>query len=99
MSPVPQKQDYDLTGLIRAGRWTDALGILKGLHARPQDEMRQIVDDMHVDDRMRLLDELPEPSWQQLVNELSESERELTERLAAYPPNSAGRYLTPQFVA
>jgi magnesium transporter len=32
MSPVPQKQDSDLTGLIRAGRWTDALGILKGLH-------------------------------------------------------------------
>jgi magnesium transporter len=69
------------------------------LHARPRDEMQQIVNEMHPDDRMRLLDELPENAWQQLVDELSASERELTERLALYPPHSAGRYLTPDFVS
>jgi magnesium transporter len=68
------------------------------LHTRPRDEMRQIVNEMDPDDRMRLLDELPENAWKQLVDELTASERELTERLALYPPNSAGRYLTPDFV-
>jgi magnesium transporter len=68
------------------------------LHSRQRDEIRQIVSQMNPDDRMRLLDELPENAWQQLVGELADPERELTERLAAYPPNSAGRYLTPSFV-
>jgi len=69
------------------------------LHARPRDEMAQIVNEMDPDDRIRLLDELPEGSWQQFVNELSATERELTERAAAYPPNTAGRYVTPDYVA
>ena len=69
------------------------------LHTRPRDEMQQIVNEMDPDDRMRLLDELPENAWKQLVDELTASKRELTERLALYPANSAGRYLTPDFVS
>jgi magnesium transporter len=69
------------------------------LRAKPGNEMRQIINDMDPDDRMRLLDELPENAWQQLVSELTVSERELTDRLSMYPPNSAGRYLTPNFVS
>lgn len=69
------------------------------LHTRPRDEMAEIVNEMEPDDRMRLLDELPETSWQQLVNELSATEREITERLATYPADTAGRYITPDYVA
>ena len=69
------------------------------LHTRPRDEMAQIVNEMDPDDRMRLLDELPEGSWQQLVNELSATEREITERFATYAPDTAGRYVTPDYVA
>lgn len=69
------------------------------LHTRPRDEMQQIVNEMDPDDRMRLLDDLPENAWRQLVDELTASERELTERLAKYPLNSAGRYLTPDYVS
>ena len=69
------------------------------LHARPRDEMREIFNDMHPDDRIRLLDELPESAWQTLVDELSASERELTERLASYAPGSTGRYMTPNFIS
>lgn len=69
------------------------------LHSRPRDEMANIVNEMDPDDRMRLLDELPENSWQQLVNELSATEREITERLATYAPDTAGRYVTPDYVA
>src|SRR5262245_18562554 len=69
------------------------------LHARPRDEMAQIVNEMEPDDRMRLLDELPETTEQQLVNELSATEQEITERLATYEADTAGRYVTPDYVA
>lgn len=69
------------------------------LHTRPRADMREIADAMHPDDLMRLLDELPEASWQQLTDELSESQRQLTERLSKYPEDCAGRYITPEYLA
>jgi len=69
------------------------------LHARSRSDMREIVNEMDVDDRMRLLDELPENAWQQMVDELSAPERELTERLASYPENTAAHHLTPYYIS
>jgi len=69
------------------------------LHLRAHDEMLRIVDAMEPDDRMRFLDELPESSWQKLVDELTATERAVTERLAEYEPNQAGRYVTPEYVS
>ncbi len=69
------------------------------LHLRPRDEMLRIVDGMEPDDRMRLLDELPEASWQKLVKELTAAERAVTERFAEYGPNLAGRYVTPEYIS
>lgn len=69
------------------------------LHLRPRDEMLQIVNGMEPDDRMRFLDELPDPSWQKLIDELSATERAITQRLAQYEPNLAGRYVTPEYIA
>ena len=69
------------------------------LHARTRDEMRQIVNERDADGRMRLIDELPENAWQPLMDELTEAERNITERFAKYPSNRAGRYLTPNFVS
>jgi magnesium transporter len=69
------------------------------LHLRPRDEMLQIVNGMEPDDRMRFLDELPDPSWQKLIDELSATERAITQRLSQYAPSLAGRYLTPEYIA
>jgi magnesium transporter len=69
------------------------------LHLRTHDEMLQIVNGMEPDDRMRLLDELPESSWQKLVDELTASERAITKRQAQYQPNLAGRYVTPEYIS
>ena len=69
------------------------------LHLRPRDEMLRIMNGMEPDDRMRLLDELPESSWQRLVEELAATERVVTERFAEYEPNQAGRYVTPEYIA
>lgn len=69
------------------------------LHLRTREEMLQIVNALAPDDRMRLFDELPEASWQKLIDELSATERAITERLSEYEPNQAGRYVTPEYVA
>jgi len=41
------------------------------LHTRPAEEMRAIVNEIDPADRMRFLDELPEETWQRLMEELS----------------------------
>ncbi len=69
------------------------------LHLRPREEMLQIINAMEPDDRMRLLDELPEATWRRLVDELSTTERAITERFAGYESNQAGRYVTPEYIA
>jgi magnesium transporter len=61
--------------------------------------MLQIINGMEPDDRMRLLDELPESSWQKLVDELAATERTITERFAGYEENLAGRYVTPEYIS
>jgi len=40
------------------------------LHSRPPDEMKAIVDSMHPGERMQFFDELPEETWQTLMDEL-----------------------------
>jgi magnesium transporter len=69
------------------------------LHSRPRDEILQIINGMEPDDRMRLLDELPEASWQKLVDELASTERAITQRFAQYEPDQAGRYVTPEYIS
>ena len=44
------------------------------LHARPPDEMKAIVDRMHPAERMQFFDELPEETWQTLMDELGAKE-------------------------
>jgi NitT/TauT family transport system ATP-binding protein len=43
------------------------------LHSRPLEELRAIVDRMQPGERLHFFDELPEPSWQQLMDEIAES--------------------------
>ena len=44
------------------------------LHSRQPDEMKAIVDAMRPGERMQFFDELPEETWQQLMNELGAKE-------------------------
>jgi NitT/TauT family transport system ATP-binding protein len=44
------------------------------LHSRPPDEMKAIVDSMHPGQRMQFFDELPEETWQTLMDELGAKE-------------------------
>ncbi|HVS72531.1 MAG TPA: magnesium transporter [Phycisphaerae bacterium] len=60
---------------------------------------RVILDQMTPDDRVRLLEEMPAEVTRRLLEVLSPEELKETRRILNYPENSAGRYLTPEYVA
>ncbi len=65
---------------------------------RRQDVL-DIVDKMSPDDRARLFDELPAKIVSRLVSQLSPEERGATALLLGYEPDTAGRIMTPEYVA
>lgn len=75
---------------------SDQQQVLEGLR---EDKVRQIVEGMDPDDRARLLDEVPAKVAHRLLTQLSPHERGLTNELLGYPPESAGRVMTPEYVS
>jgi NitT/TauT family transport system ATP-binding protein len=63
------------------------------LHARPANEINQVLDQMPPDERMQFLDELPEEAWQHLV----EGPRERTEKPPAPQKPAAAVSAKPAF--
>ena len=64
-----------------------------------QQEVLEIVGRMSPDDRVRLLDELPAKVVRRLLEQLSPRERENTALLLGYPPGTAGRIMTPNYIS
>lgn len=62
-------------------------------------DVLEIVDRMSPDDRVRLFDELPAKVVRRLLQQLSPEERDATTLLLGYKPNTAGRIVTPEYVA
>lgn len=60
---------------------------------------RSILDSMTPDDRARLLEEMPAEVTRRLLETLSPEELKATRRILNYPEQSAGRYMTPEYVA
>ena len=58
-----------------------------------------IVDKMSPDDRARLFDELPAKVVRQLLQQLSAQERQSTALLLGYESGTAGRAMTPEYIA
>lgn len=61
-------------------------------------EFREFVNHLDPDDRAQMLGELPAALAQRVLAGLSPQERALTTVLLGYPEDSAGRYMSPQFV-
>lgn len=59
----------------------------------------RLVETLDPDDRARLLEEIPAEVARGLLSGLTPSERRMTAELMGYPPESAGRYMTPEFLA
>ncbi|MFI5104101.1 MAG: magnesium transporter [Terriglobales bacterium] len=61
-------------------------------------DMLALVDNMPPDDRTRLFEELPAEVTRRLLDSLSPDELKHARVLLGYPENSAGRFMTPEYV-
>ncbi|MCL2618992.1 MAG: magnesium transporter [Defluviitaleaceae bacterium] len=86
----------------------NALELFEGLDTSQQQNLVQsftderaveFVNGMAPDDRVRLLDELPAIVAKKLINSLSPKEREVTNALMGYKPETAGHIMTPEFIS
>jgi magnesium transporter len=64
-----------------------------------RDEFAALVNVMAPDDRTLFLSELPQHATDELLLLLDNDQRQLAQRLLAFPPGSVGRLLTPNYVA
>jgi len=62
-------------------------------------DVRDIVDKMSPDDRVRLFDELPAKVVRRLLAQLSPDERQATALLLGYRSGTAGRIMTPEYIS
>src|SRR3954447_25991998 len=62
-------------------------------------QVHSILSAMSPDDRTRLLEELPAEATRRLLETLSPAELKVARQLLGYPEGTAGRYMTPEYVA
>lgn len=62
-------------------------------------EILDIVDSMAPDDRARLFDELPPQIVRRILAQLTPEERAATSQLLGYQAETAGRLMTPEYIA
>ncbi len=62
-------------------------------------QVADIIQEMPPDDRTELLEELPGELAQKLLNQLKGEEAKIARELFAYPEESIGRLMTPEYVA
>lgn len=60
---------------------------------------KELVNEMAPDDRVRLLDELPAKVAKKILESLSPEERESTNLLMGYEPETAGRIMTTEYIS
>ncbi len=65
----------------------------------PVGEFVKILNGMAPDDRTRFLEDLPPDRMHRLLSLLSPEERKIAETLLAYPEESVGRLMTPDYIA
>jgi magnesium transporter len=65
----------------------------------PSGELAKVLNGMDPDDRTALLANLPRDRTQRLLSLLTPNERHIAETLLAYPDESVGRLMTPDYIA
>lgn len=69
------------------------------VQALSNEQIETILNDMAADDRTRLLEELPAEVVKRALAQLHPEELRVARRLLGYPERSAGRAMTPEYVA
>ena len=63
------------------------------------EQLVKVLNDMAPDDRTRLFEELPPEVTRRALESLSPPELKIARQLLGYPEGSAGRYMTPEYMA
>jgi len=104
---------YDLTSeeqviIFRLLTKETALSVFENLDTEFQQNLldsfknekaNELVNEMAPDDRVRLLDELPAGVAKKILESLSPEERETTNLLMGYEPQTAGRVMTTEYIS
>lgn len=61
-------------------------------------EVIDLFSELEPDDRVKLMEELPARVIKKILNSLSKDEREKTSILMGFPPETAGRIMSPEYV-
>lgn len=69
------------------------------IRALSSEQTRSLLEQMTPDDRARLFEELPPDITRRLLDTLSPAELKATRDLLGYPADTAGRFMTPEYVA
>lgn len=69
------------------------------IQALSSEQTRSLLEQMTPDDRARLFEELPPDVTRRLLDALSPAELKATRDLLGYPADTAGRFMTPEYVA
>lgn len=102
LPPVEQAVAFRLLDRERAAAVFDQLDsfhqqvVLDGLR---DGSFTELLEQMAPDNRARLVGELPAGVAKRVLAGLSPEERRMTAPLLGYPPESAGRLMTPEFVS
>jgi len=62
------------------------------------DKAKDLIENLAPDDRVALFEELPAKVVKKMLADLSQSERDATNLLLGYAPETAGRIMTPEYV-
>jgi len=69
------------------------------LRSFTEEGLKEYINELAPDDRVKLLDELPATVAKKLINFLSAEERESTNLLLGYAPETAGRIMTTEYIS
>jgi len=69
------------------------------LHSFADKRAIELVNEMAPDDRVKLLEEMPAVVAKKLIGSLSSEERQITNALMGYQPETAGRIMTPEYIS
>src|SRR6478672_9450595 len=102
---VPDQDDAAIFRLLPRGHAGRVFAYLPPDHQEgllrtlTHDQTREVLAGMTPDDQARLLEELPAEVTRRILETLSPQELKAARDLLGYPPESAGRYMTPRYVA
>jgi magnesium transporter len=105
IADLPAEADAAVFRVLPRGRAGEVFSYLSSEHQEELlrtlsgEQMRLVLAGMSPDDQARLMEELPAEVTRRILETLSPDELKQARDLLGYPPGTAGRFMTPRYVA